>query len=67
MPADPSAVPLVMGVHLSGWGRCCGKQRAVVERIAALEWPVSLVFVNLDRHYAPMKQRFCSLSDARLV
>lgn len=67
IPADPSAVQLVMGLHLSWWGRRRGKQRAVVKRLAAMEWPVPLVFVALDGQYAPMKKQFRSLTDAKLV
>jgi hypothetical protein len=67
IPADPSVVQLVMGVQLSWWGRRRAKQRTVVERLAAMEWPVPLVFVTLDGQYAPMEKRFLALSDARLV
>lgn len=67
IPADPSVVQLVMGVHLSWWGRRRAKQRTVVQRLAAIEWPVPLVFVTLDGQYAPMKKRFNALSDARLL
>jgi len=66
IPADPGAVQLVMGVQLSWWGRRRGKQRAVVERLAALDWAVPLVFVSLDGKFAPMRKKFKALPDAKL-
>lgn len=67
IPADPSAVQLVMGVQLSWWGRRRGKQQAVVDRLAGMAWPVPMVFLTVDGRYAGMKKRFRSLPDGRLV
>jgi hypothetical protein len=38
-----------------------------MERLAALDWPVPLVFVALDNHFAPMKKKFRALADAGLM
>jgi hypothetical protein len=67
IPADPSVVQLVVGVHLSWWGRQRSKQHEVVDRLAALEWPVPLIFLTVDGKFAPMKKKFRALKDARLV
>lgn len=66
IPADPSVVQLLMGVQLSWWGRRRGKQRAVVERLAAMDWAVPLVFVTLDGEFSSMKKKFAASSDAKL-
>jgi hypothetical protein len=56
-----------MGVRLSWWGRRRGRHEDVVNRLAALEWPVPLVFLTLDGQYAPLRKKFKALDDARLV
>ncbi|HEY9027872.1 MAG TPA: M48 family metallopeptidase [Burkholderiaceae bacterium] len=66
IPSDPSVVQLVMGVQLSWWGRRRGKQRATLERLARLEWPVALVFVTLDGQFATLRKKFRALPDAAL-
>ena len=55
IPADPTTVQHVVGIELTWWGRQRGKQRTVVDRLAALEWPV------------PLKRKFRAQDDARLV
>lgn len=67
IPADPSVVQLVMGVQLTWWGGFRGKQREVIDRLAAMEWPLPLVFVSLDGSLEPMKKKFAALADANLV
>lgn len=67
IPADPSVVQLVMGVRLGWWGRRRGRQQKVLERLAAMDWPVPLVFLTLDGTFAPLKKKFRALADARLV
>lgn len=67
IPADPSSVQWVMGVKLSWWGRRRGKQTAVVERLAALEWPVPLTFVTLDGRFAPWLKKMRALPGSRLL
>jgi Zn-dependent protease with chaperone function len=67
IPADPATVQHLVGIEITWWGRQRGKQRAVVDRLAALEWPVPLVFVTLDGAFAPLKKKFRVQDDARLV
>jgi hypothetical protein len=67
IPADPAAVQHVMAVQLSWWGRRRGQQRAVVDRLAAIEWPAAVIVLTLDGRFAPMKRRLGKLADARVV
>lgn len=67
IPADPTTVQWVMGVHLSWWGRQRSKQSEVVNRLAQMEWPVPMVFVSLDGRFAPWLKKLRKLPDARLV
>lgn len=67
IPADPTVVQWVMGVKLTWWGRQRGRQRAVVDRLAAMEWPVALLFFTLDAPYTPLRKKFRALPGARLV
>jgi hypothetical protein len=67
IPADGSVVQFVMGVELGFWGKRRGKQREVVDRLAALEWPVGLVFVSLDGRFAPLRKKLRALGDSARV
>lgn len=67
IPADGSVVQLVMGVELGFWGKRRGKQREVLDRLAALDWPVNLVFLSLDGQFAGMRKKFRALGDAARV
>lgn len=67
IPADASVVQLVMGVKLTWWARQRGRQRAIVDRLAAIEWPVALLFFTLDSPYTPLRRKLRALLDARLV
>ena len=66
IPADPSMVLLVMGVHLTWWGRWRKLQGEVVQRVAAGEFPVSLTVVSLGGTYKAFEPKFRALADARL-
>jgi Zn-dependent protease with chaperone function len=67
IPADGSVVQFVMGVELGFWGKRRGKQREVVDRLAALDWPVGLVFVSLDGRFAPLRKTLRALGDGARV
>lgn len=67
IPADESVVQYVMGVRLSWWGRRRGKQLDVVNRLAAMEWPLAITFVTLDGKYAAMRKKYRALPDAQLI
>ena len=67
IPADPGIRQFVLGVELTWWGRQRGRQRDVVERLAAIEWPIAVMVLTLEGQYAGLKKRFAKLGDARLV
>ncbi len=65
--ADASALQYLLGVELSWWGRRRGRQRQVVDRLAALEWPLPLMVLTLEGRYAKLLKKFRKLPGARLV
>lgn len=67
IPADPATVQLVMGVHLSDWGRWRGKQAEVVQRLSRIEWPVALVLVSLDGRFATWRKKMRQVGGSRVV
>jgi len=66
IPADPSAVVLMMGVKLTWWGRQRKLQGEVVKRIAAAEYPVPMTVISLGGAYKAFEPRFQALTGARL-
>ena len=56
-----------MGIRLSWWGRQRGKAQAVVDRFAALDWPVGMVFVVMDGEFAALKKRIAVVEGAKLA
>ncbi|WP_298231697.1 M48 family metallopeptidase [uncultured Azohydromonas sp.] len=66
IPADATVLQLVLGVRLSWWARRRGRQREIVKRLAALDWPVPLVVVTLDGRYAGMRKKLMQLGQARV-
>lgn len=66
IPADPTVRQFVLGVELGWWGRQRSKQQEVVNRLAAIEWPIPVVVLTLEGQYAGLKKRFKHLPDARL-
>lgn len=67
IPADARAVQYLVGVRLSWWGRRRGKQQAVVDRLAALQWPLGVVVVSLDHQYEGLLDKFRAIEGARLA
>lgn len=65
--ADPDAVQFLVGIEFDAWGRYGRKQREVLQRIAALDWPIPIVFVSLDDEFAPLRGALRVLPGARLV
>lgn len=65
--SDPRVVQLLVGVRLSWWGRRLGRQQQVIDRLAGADWPLPLLFAALDGRHAPLRARFRTLPDARLV
>jgi Zn-dependent protease with chaperone function len=66
IPADPRAVQWLVGVQLTWWGKRRGRQSVVVNRLAAREWPVGLVFATLDGRCAVLLKKFKTIEGARL-
>ena len=66
IPADPSVVLLVMGVQLTWWGRQRKLHGAVVQRIAAGEFPVTMTVISIDGAYKAFEPKFRALGNARL-
>ena len=64
--ADPQARQWLLGVEASWWARRLGKQRQVIQRLAAHEWPMPLMLITLDGRYKPLRPKFRALADARL-
>jgi hypothetical protein len=67
IPADPSMRPLLMGVELTWWGRRRGQQNAVVERLAKLEWPQTMVIATLDGKYRALGAKFKAMAGAAVA
>lgn len=67
VPVDPQAVQWLLGVELSFWAKQTHKQHAVVDRLAAIEWPVGLVIVSLTGGFAAFEAKFQALGDARVA
>ncbi len=65
--ADSSVQTYVLAVTLTWWGRQLGRQQAVVNRLAALDWPVHLVVCTLEGRYAKLKRPLRALAQSRLV
>ncbi|MCL2344467.1 MAG: M48 family metallopeptidase [Desulfobulbus sp.] len=65
IPADPGVRQWLIGVEISWWGRTRGKQKAIIDQLAAREWPLPLLFVAVDGSYAPLKKKFRALAGAR--
>lgn len=67
LPSDPTLPTYVVGVTLTWWGRRRGKQQAVVDQLAALQWPLHLVVCTLEGQFAKLKKPMQKLAGARLV
>jgi Zn-dependent protease with chaperone function len=67
VPADPTAIQIVLAVQLSWWAHQTNKQAAVIAQLVAMDWPVTLVFVTLDGPLKPMAAKFRAMVGARLV
>jgi Zn-dependent protease with chaperone function len=65
--ADPSALQCVLGVRLGWWARRRGRQGAVLQRLAAVEWPVAMVFVMLEGRFSKWRKPLRALAGSRVV
>ncbi len=66
IPSDPAVQTYVLAVALTWWGRTRDKQREVVDRLAALPWPVHLFVCTLEGDYAKLKKPLQALAGAQL-
>ena len=67
LPSDPALVTYVLGVELTWWGRRLGKGQAVVNRLAALAWPMHVIVFTLQGPYAGFRRPLKKLPAARLA
>ena len=66
LPSDAAVETYVLGVQLSWLGRRLGRQQAIVDRLAAIEWPVHLFVLSLDGQYKPLLKRMRDTAGARV-
>ena len=66
LPADPSLPTYVLGLDLGWWARQRNRQTDVVNRLAALEWPVHLIICTLDGAYKRYGRSMRAVEGARL-
>ncbi len=67
LPSDAAARSYVLGVTLTWWGRLLRRERQVVGRLAAIEWPLHLFVCTLQGSYAKLRKPLRALAGARLV
>ncbi len=67
LPADAEARTYVLAVTLTWWGRLRSRDRQVVERLAAIEWPVHLFICTLRGSYAKLRRPLKAVAGSRLV
>lgn len=67
LPSDASVNTYVLAVTLTWWGRRRGKQQAVIERLAAIEWPVHLFVCTLEGGFAKLKKPLRALAGSQIV
>ncbi|MEY4748929.1 MAG: hypothetical protein RIQ60_1143 [Pseudomonadota bacterium] len=66
LPSDPSMKTYVLAVTLDLCDRTQAKQQAVVDRLAAITWPVHLIVCTLEGDYAQLREPLQALPGARL-
>ena len=54
LPSDAGVRTYVIAVRLTWLGRRLGRQKAIVDRLAAVEWPVHLFVLTLDGQYSKL-------------
>lgn len=67
LPSDASVMSYVLAVRLTWWAGKRGRHQAVVDRLAAIEWPLHLFVCTLDGDYAKLKKPLKALPGSRLV
>ena len=64
--ADEQVHCYVIGVQATLWTRLRRKDKAVIQALAKMEWPLSLHVCLLDSHYKPLLKQFKALPDSPL-
>ena len=67
LPSNPTTLSYVVGIDMSWLGGQLNRTQAVVDRVAAIEWPAHVLVCSLDGAYAPMKKKMAAIPGARLV
>jgi Zn-dependent protease with chaperone function len=67
LPADPTLATFVIAVRLDVASRFLGRGRKVIERLAALDWPMPCFFVVLEKEAKPLRKRLMKLPGTRLL
>ncbi len=66
LPADPQLGSWVLGLDIGWWARRLGRQKAIVQRVAAADWPLPLFVVPLHNNNARYGRRMRKVPGARL-
>lgn len=66
LPADPQHGSWVLGLDIAWWQRRLGRQKAIVQRVAAADWPLPLFVVPLHGDNARYGRRLRKVPGARL-
>jgi Zn-dependent protease with chaperone function len=66
LPSDADVRTYVLAVHVSWFGRRLGRQRAIIDRLAAIEWPVHLFVLTLDGQYSKLLKQLRGVPGARV-
>jgi hypothetical protein len=66
LPVDPELLTYVLGIEMTWWARRRGQHRALVNRLAALEWPVHVIVCTLDGRYRRYADRLRAVTGARI-
>lgn len=67
IPADPGLVQLVLLVRLTRWAEFVSRGKAVVVRLASMEWPVAVTVVAMEQQFKPWRKKVRALPGARLI
>lgn len=66
LPSDAGMQTYVLAVRLTWLGRRLGRQKAIVDRLAAIEWPVHLFLLTLDGQYAKLLKQLRGVPGTKL-
>lgn len=67
LPVDPTVDTYVLCIDLTTTARLCRREAEIVQRLAALEWPVHLFICTLSGRFQPFEKRLAQLPGTRLM